>query len=113
MKKINTLIQSFIDVVTNSSAEIFVEATRTKAHIIRMVNEILKAGGSDKTCDDLFDIQLINSTEKDEWCKDTYIAVTAKNLESIEAAIYLTNLSNFLTLLLNIINNEKLQTLGN
>lgn len=47
-----------------------------------MVNEILKAGGSDKTCDDLFNIQL----------REPYIEVTAKNLESSEAATYLNTL---------------------
>lgn len=85
MKKLIIPIQSFIDVVTNSSTEIFVEATTyTKDHIIDMVNEILKAGGSDKTCDDLFDIQLIDSN----------IEVTAKNSESLEAATYLNSLAN-------------------
>ena len=85
MKKLIIPIQSFIDVVTNSSTEIFVEATsHTKDHIIDMVNEILKADGSDKTCDDLFDIQL----------RGPYIEVTSKNLESSEAATYLNSLDN-------------------
>lgn len=94
MKKLIIPIQSFIDVVTNSSTEIFVEATtHTKNHIISMVDEILKAGGSSKTCKDLFEVKLIDPTEEDEWCDDkSYIEVTAKNSEYSEAATYLQTL---------------------
>lgn len=96
MKTLIIPIQSFIDVVTNSSTEIFVVATtNTKNHIISMVNEILKAGGSDKTCDDLFEIRLVYPTEEDEWSYDNpYIEVTAKNSEYSEAAAYLQTLGD-------------------
>lgn len=96
MEKLIIPIQSFIDIVTNSSTEIFVEATAgTKNHIINMVNEILKAGGSDKTCNDLFEIKLIDPIEEDQWSEDkSYIQVTAKNSEHSEAAIYLQTLDN-------------------
>lgn len=96
MKKLIIPIQSFIDVVTNSSTEIFVEATtHTKNHIISMVNEILKAGGSDKICDDLFEIRLIDPTDEDDWSDDkSHIEVTAKNPEHSEAATYLETLSD-------------------
>ena len=96
MKTLIIPIQSFIDVVTNSSTEIFVEATiNTKNHIISMVDEILKAGGSDKTCNDLFEIKLIDPTEEDDWSEDkSYIEVLAKNSESSEAATYLETLSD-------------------
>ena len=96
MKTLIIPIQSFIDVVTNSSTEIFVEATTyTKDHIINMVNEILKAGGSDKTCDDLFEVELVDFAEQDEWSDDRqYIQVTAKDSENSEAAQYLETLDD-------------------
>ena len=52
-------ILNISDVITNSSSEVFTYYTQESVNIVKeLVNAILKAGGSDKTCDDLFDIRL-------------------------------------------------------
>lgn len=55
MNKVTLHIHSFIDIITNSSTEIYVSASQyTVDHIKQLVDAILKLGNSDKTCDDLF-----------------------------------------------------------
>ena len=52
-------IHSFVDLITNSSSEIFVSAdANTVKAVKKLIDNILKASGSDKTSDDLFDIGL-------------------------------------------------------
>lgn len=52
-------IHSFVDLITNSSSEIFVEAsTKTITAIKKMLDNVLTAGGSTKTADDLFTFEL-------------------------------------------------------
>ena len=52
-------IHSFVDLITNSSSEIFVAADENTIKAVRkLIDNILKASGSDKTSDDLFDIGL-------------------------------------------------------
>lgn len=53
MQPIN--IQSFIDVITNSSTSVFTWADNIEG-VKRVINGALKAAGSELTCDDLFDI---------------------------------------------------------
>ena len=48
-------IQSFIDVITNSSTSVFTWADNING-VKRIINGVLKAVNSDYTCDDLFDI---------------------------------------------------------
>lgn len=61
-------IISFSDVITNSSSEVFTYYTESSIREVKaLINAILKAGGSDKTCDDLFDINL---TFDEEFCKE-------------------------------------------
>ena len=61
-------IQSFIDIITNSSTEVFSIPTYKTIEIIKdIINHFLK--NSDKTCDDLFDIKL-NSWYYQELLKD-------------------------------------------
>lgn len=58
-KEITIKIQSFSDVITNSSTEIYVEATEyTLNGIKNIVNSILKAVNSEYTADDLFEFSL-------------------------------------------------------
>lgn len=53
-------VHSFVDLITNSSSEIFVSAgDSTVASAKEIVNKILAAGGSLATCDDLFNISLL------------------------------------------------------
>ena len=50
-------LQSFNDVVTNSSMEVYQEATDyTVSSIKKIIDTILKIAQSDKKCDDLFDV---------------------------------------------------------
>ena len=52
-------ILSVSDVITNSSSEVFTYYTESSIkEVKRLIDAILKAGGSDKTCDDLFEINL-------------------------------------------------------
>lgn len=47
------------DVVTNSSMEVYQEATQYTVDAVRdIINVILKIGGSDKSCDDLFTVSI-------------------------------------------------------
>ena len=53
-------IHSFVDLITNSSSEIFVSAdANTVKAVKKLIDNILKASGSDKTADDLFEISLL------------------------------------------------------
>lgn len=52
-------IHSFLDLVTNSSTEIFITADESTIKALKqLVNDILKAGGSEVTADMMFDFQL-------------------------------------------------------
>jgi len=52
-------MHSFVDLITNSSTEIYIEASdKTIESIKALVDNILKLGGSDLKCDDLFTIEL-------------------------------------------------------
>ena len=52
-------LQSLNDVVTNSSMEVYQEATQYTVNAVRdIINVILKISGSDKSCDDLFTISI-------------------------------------------------------
>ena len=61
MKTVYTLpIHSFIDLITNSSSETFIEATvKTKKAVTDLVNILLRQGESDKKCDDIFEVSII------------------------------------------------------
>lgn len=52
-------MHSFVDLITNSSTEIYIQATdKTIESIKALVDNILKLGGSALKCDDLFTIEL-------------------------------------------------------
>ena len=58
--KIVIPVHSFVDVITNSSSEIFVSATDRTIEVAKnIVNEVLSAGGSLAKCDDLFKVSLL------------------------------------------------------
>ena len=48
-------IQSYIDIITNSSTTVFTFADNIEG-VKRIINGVLKASGSEYTCDDLFEI---------------------------------------------------------
>jgi len=67
-------IHSVIDLITNSSTEIFINCKDSIEPTKELLNEFLKLIGSDKTCDEVFEI----STEYDDdnienfleyWCE--------------------------------------------
>ena len=49
---------SVIDIITNSSMEIFCDSSSSVQPCKDLVNEFLSQMGSDKTCDDIFNITL-------------------------------------------------------
>lgn len=52
-------LQSFNDIVTNSSMEVYQEATDyTVSSIKDIIDTILRIAGSDKKCDDLFIVDI-------------------------------------------------------
>ena len=56
-------IQSISDIITNSSSEVFpiVRYKWGAEDIESLINAILTAGGSDYTCEDLFDLEVDGS----------------------------------------------------
>lgn len=62
-------IKSVTDVITNSSTEVFAMISQKSVEDLKnLINLLLKASGSSKTSDDLFDIHLIPS----EYAEDEY-----------------------------------------
>jgi len=51
-------MHSVIDLITNSSTEIFVYSENSLEPAKELINEILKLQGVDQTCDDLFDLAI-------------------------------------------------------
>ena len=61
MKQLATVkipIHSLIDLITNSSTEIFVHSSASIEPAKAILNELLKLSGSQETCDDVFEISL-------------------------------------------------------
>lgn len=64
-------LQSLNDVVTNSSMEIYQEATQYTVDAVKdIINVILKISGSDKSCDDLFTISIDYENMLDSYFED-------------------------------------------
>ena len=58
-ERYNIPMHSFVDLITNSSTEVYIEATEhTIKSVAALVDNILALGGSKLTCDDLFTIEL-------------------------------------------------------
>ncbi len=90
--KIKIPIHSQIDLITNSSTEIFVNAENSVEPCKELVDEILKLQGSDKTCDDIFSLKLVKPEWPDEeGAYDLEIEVIDKDYEELASS-----LSNFL-----------------
>ena len=63
-------VHSFIDIITNSSTEIYVSVGDWSVNAVKdLVNGMLKIAKSDKTCDDLFEIS-VNNYRCEEWILD-------------------------------------------
>jgi hypothetical protein len=96
MKPLYIPIHSFVDVITNSSSEIYVTASRkTVTTVVAAIDAILKSGGSDKTCKDLFVVTL--GTVDGSYGEYKVVEVHAKNSEGEEAAKLLNSLNTMFT----------------
>jgi hypothetical protein len=58
MEAIKIPMHSVIDLITNSSTEIFVYSENSLEPAKELINEILKLQGVDQTCDDLFELSV-------------------------------------------------------
>ena len=66
LKQITLKIHSFIDIITNSSTEIYVQASDSTIKSIKsLVNSLLAIGGSSLKCDDIFIMKLVS--DRDEY----------------------------------------------
>lgn len=55
---VNVNVHSVVDLITNSSTEIFMSASDSAIQNVKeIIDAVLKASGSDKTCDDLFIVE--------------------------------------------------------
>ena len=72
----NTLripLHSFVDLITNSSSEIFISATdSTVTAIKKLVDSLLLAGGSKFTADELFEITIEDHPHYDKGDQDYF-----------------------------------------
>jgi len=66
MKTFKLSVHSVIDLITNSSTEIFVDFSNSIKPVKELVNEFLKVQESDKTCDDIFDIRIENAVQGED-----------------------------------------------
>ena len=81
-KKYTIKIHSFIDLITNSSTEIYIEASDKTVQTVKdIVNNILKLGNSDITCDDLFEITLEKIDEDEGYNDYNDVSIIVKNLD--------------------------------
>jgi hypothetical protein len=105
-------IHSFVDLITNSSTEIYIAADESTITTIKeLINNILKLGGSKLTCDELFEFSL--GDEKDTWAnreygyKDISMIVIPKDSASPEGVMAATVLGNLTGLFnINAVNNS-------
>ena len=59
-------LHSFVDLITNSSSEIFVSATSSTVDVInKLIDSLLLAGGSRFKAADLFEVNLVDDPNED------------------------------------------------
>lgn len=97
MEKITIKIHSFIDIITNSSTEIFVKASNNTIKSIKeLVNSLLAIAKSEMKFDDIFTIELGEEEETyHEYYSERSVIVKAidENKESKLASGILSNLT--------------------
>lgn len=75
MENFKLKIHSVIDLITNSSTEIFIDFSKSLKPCKEMINEMFKVCNIDKTCDEVFDITLtFNDDYGDEYCDELLIS---------------------------------------
>ena len=65
MNSLKIGLHSFIDLITNSSTEIFIDYSDSLEPCKEMINEILKTFDINKSCDDIFNISIKNMVPQD------------------------------------------------
>ena len=84
MNQLKLTVHSFIDLITNSSTEIYVSAhDKTIRAAKAMVNKVLAAAGAAQTADDLFDFALTVTVTNEKTWKESEVDV--KSPEGKEA----------------------------
>lgn len=64
-------IHSFVDLITNSSTEIYIEATgKTVEAIRKLIDKLLLSAGSAVKCDDLFTVEIDKQKYADRYDED-------------------------------------------
>jgi len=70
-EKYTIRMHSFVDLITNSSTELYIEATKQTIKSLKaLINNLLKLGGSTLTCDDLFTIKINKERFRSEYSWD-------------------------------------------
>ena len=64
MKTLKVKFHSFIDLITNSSTEMFADYSNSVEPLKAMINEMFKVCGVEKTCDEVFVIELDNEDDE-------------------------------------------------
>ena len=87
------IIIGFSDIITNSSSEVYCVYSEEGINRIKdLVNSILEVAGSDKKCDDLFEISLIPDSFLDE---DFYYAFNREPENEQELLEYALTLNQY------------------
>lgn len=61
-------VHSFVDLITNSSTEIYIEATEKTVKAVKdLINKLLLAAGSAVKCDDLFTVEIDKEKYQDRY----------------------------------------------
>jgi len=85
MDKVIIPIHSFVDLITNSSSEIFVQADENTVKAIKkLVNDLLTVGGGQVTADDLFTFDIVYCCQDKDW-EDVYF--TEDEIEAKKKAL--------------------------
>ena len=69
MKTLKLYVHSFIDVITNSSTEMFVDQSKCLEPCRQMINEMLAAFDIDKSCEEIF--RLVHGAKLSEHCSQS------------------------------------------
>jgi len=69
MKAYKISFHSFIDVITNSSTEVYIKAhDKAKETVIEVMDKILKQAGVDKKTEDVYEIKIVGpEVDRDEY----------------------------------------------
>jgi hypothetical protein len=103
MKPIKVCIHSVIDIITNSSTEIFVGTHKNTIPLFKeFINQLLKDAGSDQTCEDIYDVELkynkyeyndlIEELIEDEECTEEEAKTILKDRAENDCSSYETKL---------------------